>query len=150
MPWRWKWLGYVAKLTHVMEELNICDTWHGVMWLGGEDQDESWLDELVARVKGKLEASFEAINYVAWKLEQWLGAMDQGNGEEQVRSRLMNQWGHVMIWSGSYYLLIKVGACVVSTLLEEMEWNAQGKCITYRAFHFIGHRCVEKLWLGLE
>jgi hypothetical protein len=36
-----------------------------------------------------------------------------------------------------------VGACVASTL-EEMEWNAQGKGITYRAFHFTGHKCVEK------
>ena len=36
-----------------------------------------------------------------------------------------------------------VGACVASTL-EEMEWNAQGKGITYKAFYFTGHRCVEK------
>jgi hypothetical protein len=36
-----------------------------------------------------------------------------------------------------------VGASVASTL-KEMEWNAQGKGITYKAFHFIGHRCVEK------
>ena len=36
-----------------------------------------------------------------------------------------------------------VGACVAS-ILEEMEWNTQGKGITYRAFHFNGHRCVEK------
>ena len=39
--------------------------------------------------------------------------------------------------------MLLVGACVASTL-EEMEWNAQGKVITYRAFYFIGHRCVEK------
>ena len=39
--------------------------------------------------------------------------------------------------------MIKVGACVASTL-EEMEWNAQGKCITYRAFHFTDHRSAEK------
>ena len=31
------------------------------------------------------------------KLEQDLVPMDQGNGEEQVRSRSMNQYGHVMI-----------------------------------------------------
>jgi hypothetical protein len=37
----------------------------------------------------------------------------------------------------------RVGACVALTL-EEMEWNMQGKGITYRAFHFTGHRCVEK------
>jgi hypothetical protein len=36
-----------------------------------------------------------------------------------------------------------VGAFVSSTW-EEMECNAQGKGITYRAFHFTGHRCVEK------
>ena len=40
-------------------------------------------------------------------------------------------------------MLIKVGACVASTS-EEMEWNAQGKGITYWAFHFTGHRYVEK------
>ena len=31
-----------------------------------------------------------------------------------------------------------------------MEWNAQGKCITYRAFHFTGHRCVEKFITGFK
>ena len=36
-----------------------------------------------------------------------------------------------------------VGACAASTL-EEMEWNTQDKCITYRAFHFTSHKCVEK------
>jgi hypothetical protein len=42
-----------------------------------------------------------------------------------------------------------VGACVASTL-EEIEWNAQGKGITYRAFHFTGHRCVEKFMIGFR
>jgi hypothetical protein len=37
-----------------------------------------------------------------------------------------------------------VGACVASTS-KEIEWNAQGKGITYRAFYFTGHRCLEKL-----
>ena len=27
-----KWLGYVARLTHVMKELIAFETWHGVMW----------------------------------------------------------------------------------------------------------------------
>jgi hypothetical protein len=35
-----------------------------------------------------------------------------------------------------------VGVCVASTL-EEMELNMQGKGITYRKFHFTGHRCRE-------
>jgi cytochrome c-type biogenesis protein CcmH/NrfF len=34
---------------------------------------------------------------VAVKLEQDLALMDKGNGEEQVKSRLMDQYGHVMI-----------------------------------------------------
>ena len=42
-----------------------------------------------------------------------------------------------------HIIVDRVGACVASTL-EEMEWNVQGKDITYRAFHFTGHRCVEK------
>ena len=31
------------------------------------------------------------------KLEEDLAPMDEGNGEKQVRSKLMNQQGHVMI-----------------------------------------------------
>ena len=34
---------------------------------------------------------------VAVKLEQDLAPMDKGNGEKQVKSRLMNQYDHVMI-----------------------------------------------------
>ena len=40
---------------------------------------------------------------LAVKLEQDLVPMDEGNGEEQVRSRSMNQYGHMMIYSGSYH-----------------------------------------------
>ena len=47
-------------------------------------------------MKGKLEA-FGAMDRVAVKLEQDLAPMDEGNGEKQVRSRSMNQQGHVMI-----------------------------------------------------
>jgi hypothetical protein len=50
---------------------------------GGEDRDEAWLDGPVASVKGKLSDD--------------LVPMDRGNGEEQVRSRSMNQYGHMMI-----------------------------------------------------
>jgi hypothetical protein len=38
----------------------------------------------------------------------------------------------------------RVGACVASTL-EEMEWNVQGKGITYRAFYFTGHRLYREV-----
>jgi hypothetical protein len=50
---------------------------------GGEDRDEAWLDGPVASVKDKLGDD--------------LAPMDRGNGEDQVRSRSMNQYGHVMI-----------------------------------------------------
>ena len=56
---------------------------------GGEDQDMTWLDEPVASVKGKLNND--------------LAPMDRSNGEEQVKSRSMNQYSHVMIWSGLYH-----------------------------------------------
>ena len=85
---------------------------------------------------------------VTVKLEQDLAPMDQGNSEEQVRSRSMNQYGHVMIWSGSYHLWL-IGACVASTS-KKMGWNAQGKGITYRAFHFSGLSWIEKCLIGLR
>jgi hypothetical protein len=56
---------------------------------GREDQDMTWLDGPVARVKGKLSDE--------------LASMDRSNGEEQVKSRSMNHYGHMMIWSGSYH-----------------------------------------------
>jgi len=50
---------------------------------GEEDQDKTWLDGLVSSVKGKLSDD--------------LVPMDRSNGEEQVKSRLINQYGHMMI-----------------------------------------------------
>ena len=58
MPWRWKWLGDVAKLTHVMMKELIAHERHDIESCdqGGEDQDKTWLDGPVASVKGKSEA----------------------------------------------------------------------------------------------
>ena len=50
---------------------------------GGEDQDKTWLDGPVASVKGKLSDD--------------LALMDRSNGEEQVKSRSMNQYDHMII-----------------------------------------------------
>jgi hypothetical protein len=50
---------------------------------GGEGQDKAWLDGPVASVKGKLSGD--------------LVPMDRSNGEGQVKSKSMNQYGHVMI-----------------------------------------------------
>ena len=47
-------------------------------------------------MKGKV-GGFRVMDRVAVKLEQDLAPMEEGNGEKQVRSRSMNQQGHVMI-----------------------------------------------------
>ena len=49
----------------------------------------------------------------------------------------------------NHIIVDRVGACVVSTL-KELEWNAQGKGITYRVFHFTSHRCVEQFMTGFR
>ena len=59
----------------MLHDIKSCDQ-------GGEDQDKAWLDGPVANMKGKSSED--------------LAPMDQGSGEEQVRSR-SNQQGHVMI-----------------------------------------------------
>ena len=66
-------------------DIELCDQ-------GGEDQDKTWLDGPVASVKGKLSDD--------------LAPMDQNNDEVQVKSRSINQYDHMMIWSGSYHCLI--------------------------------------------
>jgi hypothetical protein len=148
----WVPLAHISDtmITHVMMELIAYETWHGVMWLRWRRsrQDLAW------RTGCKCEGwvgGFGVMDCVTVKLEQDLALMDKGNVEKQVRSRSMNQQGHVMIWSGSYHLLIKVGAYVASTL-EEMEWIAQGKGITYRVFYFTSHSCVEKFmtWFRID
>jgi hypothetical protein len=50
---------------------------------GGEDQDMTWLNGPVTSVKDKLSDD--------------LAPMDRSNGEEQVKSRSMNQYSHMMI-----------------------------------------------------
>ena len=57
-----KWLGDVAKLTHVMRrslhmrhDIKSCDQ-------GGVDQDKTWLDGPVANVKGKLSDDLAPMN----------------------------------------------------------------------------------------
>jgi hypothetical protein len=61
---------------HMRHDMESCDQ-------GWEDRDQAWLDRPVASVKGKLGDD--------------LVLMDRGNGEEQVRSRSIDQQGHMMI-----------------------------------------------------
>ena len=59
---------------------------------------------------------FEATDHEAVKLGQDLVLMDRGNSEERIRSRSMEQRGHVMIWIRSYHIIHDcVGSLVAST-----------------------------------
>ena len=69
-------------LTHVRKELIAYEHDIESCNQGGEDQDKTWLDGLVASVKGKLSDD--------------LAPMDRSNSEEQVKSRSMNQYGHML------------------------------------------------------
>ena len=61
---------------HIRHDIESCDQ-------GGEDRDMTWLDGPDASVKGKLSDD--------------LAPMDRSNGEEHVKSRSTNQYGHVMM-----------------------------------------------------
>jgi hypothetical protein len=61
---------------HTRHDIESCDQ-------GEDDKDMTWLDGLVTSVKGQLSDD--------------LVPMNRSNSEEQVKSRLMNQYGHVMI-----------------------------------------------------
>ena len=45
--------------------------------------------------------------------------------------------------------LMEIGVCVASTF-EKMKWNAQGKNVNCRAFHFTSYRCVEEYMTGFR
>ena len=147
MPWRWKWLRDVAKLTlwwwrsllHMRHDIESCDQ-------GGEDQDKTWLDGSVASMKGKLEALERWIVWW-WSLSKDLAQMDRCNGEGQVRSRSMNQYDHVMIWSGSYHLWYGWCMCCIN-IRDGIEYARQ--MYICRAFYFTDHRCVEKFMTGFR
>ena len=67
----------------------------------------------------------------AVKLGQDLAPMDRRNGEEQVRSRSMDQRGHVMIWSDLIsFLIVSVHWLHLHMEMMERNGNAQGKGIT--------------------
>ena len=133
----------------VMKELIAYETWNGVMWPKWRRSRQGLTWWTGCNGEGQVKAV---------KLGQDLAPMDRGNGEERAMSRSMNQRGHVIIWSGSYHSrkikpsveswwwstsLMEIGACVATTY-EKRKRNVQGKDMTCRAFHFTGHRCVEK------
>jgi hypothetical protein len=85
---------------------------------------------------------------VTVKLEQNLALMDRHNSEEQVKSRSMNQYDHMMIWSGSYHCWLCWCMCCIDSGGDGMECTRQRYNLGY--FHFTSHRCVEKLVTGFR
>ena len=90
---------------------------------------------------------FGPIDRMAVKLKQDLAPMNEGNDEKQVRSRSMNQQGHVMIWSGSYHLWYGWCMCCINIEGDGMECTRQ----RYNLGHFISPVIGESrsLWPGL-
>ena len=127
-----KWLGDVAKLTHVMKELIAYETWYGVMWSRWRRSrhDLAWWTS--CKREGQVRG-FGVMDHVAVKLEQDLAPMDEGNDEKQVKSRSMNQYDHVMIWSGSYHCWSCWCMCCIDIGGDEMECARQ----RYNLGHFI-------------
>ena len=92
-------------------------------WLGLKDR---------LQCEGQV-GGFRAMDCVAVKLKQDLAPMDDGNGEEQVKSRSMNQYDHMMIWSGSYHYWSCWCMCCIDIGGDGMECARQ----RYNLGHFI-------------
>jgi hypothetical protein len=88
----------------MIHDMESCDQ-------GGEDQNKTYLDGPVASMKGKLSDN--------------LAPTDWGNDEEQVKSWSMNQYDHMMIWSGSYLLVIGWCMCCIDIEGDGMEYTRQ-------------------------
>jgi hypothetical protein len=120
-------------LSHVIQVEKI------KIWLGSTDRLQVWRTSRRLGSEGP---------HVTVKLEQDLAPMDRRNNEEQVKSRLMNQYDHVIIWSGSYHCWSCWCMCCIDSVGDGMECARQRNIC--RAFHFTGHRCVEKFMTGFR
>jgi hypothetical protein len=80
MPWRRKWLGDVAKPTHVMmKELIAYETWNGVMWLRWRRSRQDLARQTSCKCEGQVNG-FEARDCMwRWSLSKtwcrWTDAM---------------------------------------------------------------------------
>ena len=118
--------------SHMWWRSSLHETWHGVMWLRWRRSrhDLAWWTDY--KREGQV-GGFGAMDRVAVKLEQDLAPMDEGNGKKQVKSRSMNQYDHVMIWSGSYHCWSCWCMCCIDIGGDGMECARQ----RYNLGHFI-------------
>jgi hypothetical protein len=104
-------MAWICCIAHTYDDGAYCIlTWYGVMWLRWRRSRQ----DLARRTGCKSEGQVMD-----------LAPMDRGNDEEQVRSRLTNQYGHVMIWSGSYHLWLCWCMYCIDIEGDEMECARQ-------------------------
>jgi hypothetical protein len=108
-------------------------------WLGSTDRLQVWWASQRLWSEGPR---------VTMNLEQDLAPMGRCNGEEQVKLRSMNQYDHMMIWSGSYHCWSCWCMCCIDNGGDGMECVRQRYNLGH--FHFNSHRYVEKLMTGLR
>jgi hypothetical protein len=143
MPWRWKWLGYVAKLTHVMRSsLHTRNmTWsHVTRWRRSRWGLAWWTN---CKHEGQVRG-YEAINRVVGKLEQRLGAdrLRQRWRASEVKIDVPIRSHDDMKWIISFVMV--VGACI-AWILKEMKWNTQSKGIFVGYFYFTGPKLCREV-----
>jgi hypothetical protein len=149
MPWRWKWLGDVAKLAHMMmEELIAHAIWHWVMWSSWRRSrhDLAWWTS--CKYEGQV-GGFEARDHVwRWSLSKtwrrWTDAMVKSKWSQ-------DRWTNMILWwyEVDHIIVDHVGACVASTS-EELEWKCARQ--RYNLGHFISpvKGYVEKCMAGFR
>ena len=135
---------------HMRCDMESCDQ-------SREDQDKAWHDGPVAMVKGKSRLWSEGPRGgEAWARLGTDGSRQRWRAgkvkiDRPKRSCDDMEWIYhskkikpsVDSWRWSKGLM-KFGACVASTF-EKKKWNAQGKGMTCRAFHFTGQRLCREV-----
>jgi hypothetical protein len=144
-----KWLGCVAMLTFTyasMKELIAYDIWHGVMWLGGEDQDKAWLQWTGCKCEGQVRV-FKATNHTWWgslskDLARWTRQWRRANKvaiDEPIRSHDNMKWlisfkeDQAKCWLVLMIKRLDEGWCLCGI----KRWNGMHKAKVYLIGHYI-------------
>jgi hypothetical protein len=140
MPWQWRWLGFVARLIHVMKDLIAYETWHSHVTkvekiktkLGLMDRLQAWRASWRHWSDGPRGGeAWARLGANRWR--QWWKASEV-KIDEPIRSCDHMKW------------IISFVIWLVHVLHQHLRrWNgcARQRYIC-RAFHFISHMCAEK------